>query len=206
MAFQAKIDMAKSYDINSGDSRLITKTLNRMLKDDKNKDYKDQIYYALAEVALKDNNTEQAIEYLTLSVSSSTNNQYQKASSALKLADIYFSIPEYEKAQAYYDTTVSFMPKDFPDYDKIKAKTGVLSKLVQDLITIQTEDSLQRVASMSDADRNAVVDNLIKEYQEEQERIRQQKELEEALKNQAANNQFAPASGPGRARRKMVLL
>ncbi len=192
MAFQAKINMAKSYDINSGDSRLITKTLNRMLKDDKNKDYKDQIYYALAEVALKDNNTEKAIEYLKLSVSSSTTNQYQKAASALALADIYFRIPEYENAQAYYDTTAMFMPKDFPNYDKIKAKTSVLSKLVQDLIVIQNEDSLQRVASMSEAERNSLIDKIISEYKAEQEKLREAKELAEALKNQAANSQFAP--------------
>ena len=59
MAFQAKINMAKSYDASSGDSKSLIKFLTKMIKDEKNKDYLDQIYFALAEVALKDNDLPQ---------------------------------------------------------------------------------------------------------------------------------------------------
>ena len=52
MAFNASINLARSYDTRYGDdSKDIVKQLNKMLKEDKNLEFRDQIYFALAEVA-----------------------------------------------------------------------------------------------------------------------------------------------------------
>jgi tetratricopeptide (TPR) repeat protein len=202
MAFQARINLAKSYDVNSGDRQQITKILTKMLKDDKNVDYKDQIYYALADVALRDYDTAAAVNYFRLSVSSSVKNNYQRATSALTLADIYFAEPEYENAQAYYDTAMMTIPKDYPKYNEIEKKTKVLTDLVVNLITIQHQDSLQRLVSMSEKDRNAVIDKIIAAYAEEQQRIAEQKKLEQQLTIQeqavsgaGSGNQGIPVGG-----------
>jgi tetratricopeptide (TPR) repeat protein len=194
MAFQAKINLAKSYDVNSGDRQQITKILTKMLKDDKNVDYKDQIYYALADVALRDHDTAGAVNYFRLSVSSSVKNNYQRATSALTLADLYFAKPEYENAQAYYDTAMMTIPKDYPKYAEIEKKTKILTDLVVNLITIQHEDSLQRVANMDEKDRNAVIDKIITAYVDEQQRILAQKKLEQELTIQ---EQAVSGAGPG---------
>ncbi len=196
MAFQAKINMARSYDASTGDSKMIVKTLNKMLKDDKNKDFKDQIYFALSEVALKDHDTLLAINYLKKSVTTSTIDNYQKAKSSLTLADIYFSLPKYEPAQAYYDTAVMFIPTDYPNYDAIKARTNVLSDLVDNLITIQLQDSLQRLVNMSESDRNAVIDNLIEIYQAEQARLEEEAKLQKSLEAQQQVSGTFAGSGP----------
>lgn len=202
MAFQARINLAKSYDVNSGDRQQITRILTKMLKDDKNVDYKDQIYYALADVALRDRDTVSAIKYFRLSVSSSVKNNYQRATSALTLADLYFEVPLYEDAQAYYDTAMMTIPTDYPNYSQIQKKTKTLTDLVENLITIQTQDSLQRLVNMGEHDRNAVIDKIIKAYAEEQERLAEQKKLEQALTIQeqavsgvGAGNQGLPAGG-----------
>jgi tetratricopeptide (TPR) repeat protein len=197
MAFQAKINLAKSFDASTGDRKQITKILTRMLKDDKNKDYKDQIYFALSDVAMRDQDTAMAIDYLKLSVSSSVNNNYQRTKSSLTLADLYFEMPSYENAQAYYDTAMMALPKDYPDYEDIDRKTRVLNELVESLITIQHQDSLQRLANMSDAERNIIIDKLIAAYQEEQEKIREQQILEQALVVQEQATSFS--GGPGGA-------
>lgn len=202
MAFQAKINLAKSYDVNSGDRQQITKILTKMLKDDKNVDYKDQIYFALADVALRDHDTAAAVNYFRLSVSSSVKNNYQRATSALTLADLYFAEPEYENAQAYYDTAMMTIPKDYPKYAEIEKKTKILTDLVVNLITIQHEDSLQRLVNMDEKDRNAVIDKIITAYAEEQQRIAEQKKLEQELTIQeqavsgvGAGNQGLPVGG-----------
>jgi tetratricopeptide (TPR) repeat protein len=196
MAFQAKLNMARSFDASSGDSRDIIKILNKMLKDEKNKDYKDQIYYALAEVSLKENDTPLAIDYLRQSVSTSTNNNYQKAKSALKIADIYFAMPKYEEAQAYYDTAMMFIPKDYPDYTTISSKTNVLNELASNLLTIQREDSLQRLVNMPEADRNAVIDRIIQDYIAEQQRLAELEAIQREINQQQNVSAFnAPASG-----------
>jgi tetratricopeptide (TPR) repeat protein len=197
MAFQSKLNMARSFDANSGDSREIVKILNKMLKDDKNKDYKDQIYYALSEVAMKQQDTALAVENLRLSVATSTKNNYQKAKSSLMIADIYFGFPNYEKAQAYYDTAMMFIPKDYPNYTGIAAKTKVLSELVENLVMIQRQDSLQRVAGMSVTDRNAVISNLISEYLLEQQRIAEEERIQLEIDKQENISAYNGPAGTG---------
>ncbi len=87
-----------------------------MLKDSKNIEYKDQIYFALGNIAMEEGDREQAIEYYQLSVSTSVQNQYQKGFSSLTLAEIYYEEPDYILSAAYYDSAVSFLNKDYPGY------------------------------------------------------------------------------------------
>jgi tetratricopeptide (TPR) repeat protein len=195
MAFQAKINLAKSFDTQSGDRKQITKVLTRMLKDDKNKDYKDQVYFALSEVAMRDHDTVMAIDYLKLSVSSSVNNNYQLATSALTLADLYFDMPSYEHAGAYYDTAMMALPADYPNYAEIDRKTKTLNDLVTSLITIQRQDSLQRLVAMPESERNVILANLIAIYVEEQEKLAEQQKLEQQLTVQEQATSFS--GGPG---------
>ena len=161
MDFNARMNMARCYE--GGDSRVVIKQLKKMLKSIKNEEYQDQIYYALAEIALKENDKPLAIKYLKLSVAKSINNEKQKAFSALKLAEIYFDEERYLNAQSYYDSTMLFLPKDYPDYRKLKYRKDVLTELVNNLIVIQTEDSLQTLANMSERKRNSTIDKYIKD-------------------------------------------
>lgn len=171
--------MAQCYDEGTGDSKNINKVLHKMVKDFKNKEFLDQIYYALAEVALKDGNVESGIEYLRLSVSSSTKDNYQKSTSALQLADIYFDRNAYADAQAYYDTAVSALPEDYPNYRIIKNKATVLTDMVMHAQTITLQDSLQKMARMDTVELYAMIDGLIDDYIEEKER--KQEELESGI-------------------------
>ena len=72
VAFHARVFAAQCYDSRKGSSAFIVKELEKMLKDKKNDDYKDEIYYALANIAFKENKEEKGIEYLLLSAKHST--------------------------------------------------------------------------------------------------------------------------------------
>lgn len=178
MEFNAKICLAQCYDIKSGNRDYIIKKLNRMLKDDKNKELQDQIYYSLAQISLRDGDTSSTIKHLQKSVSVSKKNNYQKAISSLQLADIYFSRPDYPKSQAYYDSTMQFLPKDYASYKELQKKTSTLTDLVTNLNIINLQDSLQKLASMPEKERNAIFDEIINQLiaeellkkQEEQDR------------------------------------
>ncbi len=179
MEFNAKINLAQCYTSKSTEREFIVKKLGKMLKDEKNKDYLDQIYYALAQISLTDKDSIHAIEYLGKSVSTSKTNNYQKAISALQLADIYFSFPNYPKAQAYYDSTMQFLPKDFANYNIIKKKTETLTDLVQQLQLISREDSLQALAAMPEELRNAVIERLVANYIAEEVKKKQDAQLKQ---------------------------
>ncbi len=182
MEFNAKINLAQCYNVQSGNREYIIKKLTKMLKDDKNKDYQDQIYFALAHIAIKDSDTAHAIEFFRKSVSTSHSNNYQKAISSLELADIFFGTRDYIKSQSYYDSTLQFLPKDYAGYKELSKKTMTLTDLVRNLQVIQRQDSLQKLAAMPEDQRNKIIDQIIakliaeeqKKLQEEQRRIESQ--------------------------------
>lgn len=188
MAFHCKVFSAQCYDASHGSSNNIVKELEKMLKDKKNDDYRDEIYYALANISLKEGNEKQGIEYLKLSAYYSTTNNYQKAITYLELAEIFFSKAQYQKSQGYYDTAMMVLPNDFPNFEKIKERHGVLTELVKNLLVVELQDSLQNLASMTEADRNAAIDKLIQDYIREEE-LRKQREREKLAVNINANQQ-----------------
>lgn len=201
MEFNAKINLAQCYTANSTDRDFIVKKLKKMLKDEKNKEYQDQIFYALAQISLTDKDTAQAVSYLRQSVSTSKSNNYQRSISALQLADIYFSYPDYTRAQAYYDSTMQFLPQDFPNYNLIKKKTETLTDLVTQLETIKKEDSLQALAKMPEDQRNKIIDKLIAQYVAQEVKKQQEEQFKmqnQALVNQEDKSSSSPTATQGR--------
>ena len=156
-----------------------------MVKDEKNKEYLDQIYFALANLELNEGNLEAGKEYLKLSAASSVGNQDQQSQSYLQLGDIYFAEPEYFMAFAYYDSCVKVLPRDYSEYDLLVDKRDNLRDLVQHYKVIEEEDSLQTLVNMSEDERNELIDGLIEAYIEKKEDEADAKEQETLL---ALNN------------------
>lgn len=167
LSFNTRINLAKCYSVGGKD---IIPQLEKMLKDKKNENYLDQIHYAIAEIETKKGNTNRAREELALSVATSVDNNYQKSLSSLILADYLFEDQLYEPSQAYYDTALQVLPKDYPNYQQIQKKGEILTNLVSNLLVVRNQDSLQNVAKMSESQRTALINKLIKEVIDEERR------------------------------------
>lgn len=174
MEFSARMHLATNYDGSRSARNSILKELGKMLEEKKNEDYRDQIYYALSEIDRIDGDVAGQKENLAKSVAAYTNNDYQRTFSAVALADIYFGEENYMDAQAYYDTATISIPKNYPDYDLIIKKSGVLRDLTDKIKEIQLQDSLQRIAKMSEGERNSWVQRMIAAYTEEERRAQQE--------------------------------
>ena len=194
MAFNARINLAMVYNANSSDKKLIVKELEKMLRDMKNSDFKDQIYYALADIALKEKNDTLGISHLRKSVATSLSNDYQRSTSSLRLADLYYLRKDYRNARLYYDTTLMSLPKDFPDAEALGKKTEVLSRLVENLQLIHVQDSLQHLAALPEAERNAIIDKAIADFVKKEEEARKREE----------EQRLAEMVGPGLNARQIV--
>ena len=190
MTFEAKMKLAKCYDSN--DTAVVMKMLRSMLKDTKNHDFKDRIYYAMADVSLSEGNEEEGVKYLRRSVASSTNNNIQKVKSSLEAADILFGNSDYILSQAYYDTAVMTMDRSYPHYDSLLNLSVMLTDLVSNLTEYETQDSLLRLSEMDTIQLYAVIDNIIEEYKEEQKRLEEQRLLEEQIAMNGGNNNNEP--------------
>jgi len=198
MEFYTRIQMAMAYSVGAGDADAVRKELLKMLKDEKYLEFQDQIYYALGEMSYSGHDTPQALDYFTLSTQVSEGNDYQKATSFLRLGEIYFLQPEYEKAQANYDSCVTYMPNDYPDGEDIRILASNLKDLVKQILIIQNQDSLQMVAKMDSDERDDLIADIIAKRVQDEE----QKQLEEQMKTEAAAGSGGvaasdPGGGPG---------
>jgi tetratricopeptide (TPR) repeat protein len=177
-AFQANLGLISTIAANDKEGlRVPKKYLKKMLKDDKNIDYQDQIYFELAKIAMLEGLTTEAIKYYQLSARKSVSNSDQKASSYLALAKLFFGRKEYTAAQNYFDSTVTFISELHPEYEKINAQHLVLTDLIENLVLIETQDSLLKLSELSKEQLDKKIDAILKTKQEEAER----KKLEEEL-------------------------
>lgn len=189
MAFNARLNRARCYDSSSaGSGDSVLKELLKMEKDPKNKDFLDQIYFSLAGLKKNEGKQEEQIEYLNLSIQSSAGNQNQKALSYLELAKIAYDKPDYKLAQSYYDSTISNMGKDYPDYSEILSLRNSLTKLVKFIRTIEFEDSLQQLSRLSPADQMKKIDEIIAAEEARKRQVEQ-----EAKSKEQANQIFDPS-------------
>lgn len=182
MIFTARIKRA----FMGGDDKL-RKDLMKMLRDVKNSEFKDQIYYALAEMELQNGNKPLAKEYLTQSAFYSTTNTRQKGMAYEKLGNLSFAERNYVFAQKYYDSCATVINDEYPNADGVRNKAAKLSDLVKAVETAEFEDSVQKIAKLSEKDREDFVKNVIKKIKSDEE-IRKKKEAERLRELQANQN------------------
>ena len=190
MSFNARLK--KAFLGNDDKTR---KSLNKMLKDAKNAEFKDQIYYALAGIELKEQNELKGVEYLHLCAFYSTSNTRQKGMAYEKLGNMNFSKRNYVSAQKYYDSCATVIDDNYPNAEAIRNKANDLASLVVAVETVQYEDSVQRIALLNDKDRVSFIKDLIKKIKEAEER-RKIREAERLRELQANENLFVQ-SGSG---------
>ena len=179
MVFESRMNMAK---VGTADNAAeLYKMMNKMLRDSNNEDYRDRIYYAMAELALREGDETKAVRYLRKSVAAYKDNQIQRMMSSLKVATILFEDSEYELAQAYYDTAVTSMDRTYEGYDSIMNISQTLNELVMYASVVRDQDSLLRVAAMDSVSRNILIDKIIAQVIEQEEMEKAQREYEEQL-------------------------
>jgi tetratricopeptide (TPR) repeat protein len=186
MAFNAQINRALAYEQGFGQAEDIENELTKMLRDDKNAEYQDQLYYALGNLAIKEGNEEKALEYYTRSIEVNKENDQQKARSYLTLANFYYAKPDYPHAQAYYDSAVSYLNPDYPGYDELFTKSKSLTRLVTEINTVKLADSVLMLAALPKDELNHRIDAMI-ENERKKEELARLKQNEEQLDQQFGN-------------------
>lgn len=194
MRFKAKIKTALAA---TGGTEDIVKELQKMLKDGKNLEYKDQIYYALAEIDVKKDDIPNAKINYTESVLWSISNDLQKGISYLALADIHFEERDYLSAQKYYDSCVQVLPKEHPDYEMLQNKALGLADLVFHYETVTFQDSVQTISRMSDKERQKFLEKTSKQLIAEREKKKIEAEQRLLQQQDRINQQQQQQQGNG---------
>ncbi len=185
MEFNCKLNMAQnSWASGVGSAREARASLEKMLKEEKNAEFKDQIYFSLAMIAFKEGDRPEGVRNLELALKHSAGNADQQAEAYMTLADLYFEDEEYVQAKSYYDSTLQVLPEADGRYKRVKGMSENLTDIAKNLKIILLQDSLLRIGEMSPAEQEALALEIKKKRDEE----RRQALIEKA--NRAANQKF----------------
>ena len=179
--FNARIQQATF--VNSTNKQKVLSDLEKMSRNTKNKEYLDQIFFAIGNIYLNEGDTAKTIDTYKKAIEKSTRNDYDKAIVQIALGDIYFARKKYILAQPCYSEALSAIGKKHEIYPKIELRSTVLDELVVYVEAVQQQDSLQNLARMPEDERLTVIKKTIKDLKkkEEQERKDAQREANSSL-------------------------
>lgn len=161
----------------------VIKQLRRMARSDKNKDYLDQVYYALGNVYLAAGDTATALSAYEKGRNKSESARVEKAVLLLRMASIYWEKGRYDRAQTCYNEALGMIDKKYPDFDLVTQRSEVLDQLVPFTKIVMEQDSLQALVAMPEKERMRVVDEAIEVY-------KRRKKEEERLKREQTGSQY----------------
>ena len=188
--FNARIAMTEV--MSGGQWKKMVSRLKRMAASDKNKEYLDQVYYAIGNIYLAQNDTAKAISAYERGAAKATRSGIEKGVLLLKLGDIYWEMERYNDAQRCYGEAIGLLDKERKDYEELSHRSKVLDQLVPYTDAVHLQDSLQTLAKMDDKDRNAAIDRTIAELKrkekEERDRLAEQNAQETMQQNGGGNN------------------
>lgn len=188
--FNARIAMTEV--MSGGQWKKMVSRLKRMAASDKNKEYLDQVYYAIGNIYLAQNDTAKAISAYERGAAKATRSGIEKGVLLLKLGDIYWEMERYNDAQRCYGEAIGLLDKERKDYEELSHRSKVLDQLVPYTDAVHLQDSLQTLAKMDEKDRNAAIDRTIAELKrkekEERDRLAEQNAQETMQRNGGGNN------------------
>ncbi len=155
MTFQARINTALALRQGDGETE---RKLYKMLRDSRNEEFRDRIYYALGVLEEKKGDEVKAVEMFWKSVRASVNNEKQEGMAFLKLGDYYFKERDYINACHCYDSCLYAMKAEDKEYVRLQARLADLTALTACLKTIQLQDSLLWLAGLPEAERKRLAD------------------------------------------------
>jgi outer membrane protein assembly factor BamD (BamD/ComL family) len=143
-----------------------------MAKKEKYQGYRDLIYYAAAELEIRQNNFKKAADLLQKSISFNEGNNLQKSKSYFLLSETQYKQKSYIAASNSHDSlTISLLNQE--NQNTVLFKKDPLKKIALSLSSINREDSLQKIALMPATERDLYLKTLLK-------RLRKEKGIKEA--------------------------
>lgn len=182
--FNARIKQSavfQGYDIAKE-----VRSLRAMTRYDRNKDYLDQIYYAIGNLYLTREDTVKAIENYVKAAEKSTRNGIDKAISQLTLGGVYFAQHRYDLAQPCYAEAIPHLSEDYPNYKKLKHRSDVLDELAVYAQNVTLQDSLLRLSKMSEKEVKEIIKKIIDELKKKEKEERENAAREEYMAKQDA--------------------
>lgn len=189
MAFNANLKKTQSYQ--GKDYEKMIKDVTKLASNERNYEYLDQLYTAIAKLYQRNGKTTKAIEYYQLAIEKSTRNGMDKAEALLSLGQLYINNKEYVKAQPLINEAVPILPSSYSNYRSWRTISENLNELALHHNRIVLEDSLQKLAQLPEIERIKRIQEVIKVEQEAQEKLKEKIDKEAKQQEERERNAFS---------------
>jgi outer membrane protein assembly factor BamD (BamD/ComL family) len=171
---------------NRADSVAVQKAVDellRMARKDRYTSYRHIIFYTAAQIELERKQLPAAKQLLWKSATSATElMQIEDRSKAfMLLGDLAFADREYQEAKSYYDS-ININDPGIKDPAALDKRKLVLNRIVEQLDVIDREDSLQRIAAMSESERTTLLKKMLRKLRKAQG-LKEEEEKEQPAQN-----------------------
>jgi outer membrane protein assembly factor BamD (BamD/ComL family) len=153
------------------DEKLVAQNIaamESMARKERYADYRDIIYYTAAQIELENNNRPAGINFLIKCTKNALPGSSIRDKAFVQLGSLEFFDKKYRAARNYYDSVNVASADDIDSFQVFSDRKKALDKIVTELNIIQLQDSLQRIAAMSPADRDAYIKKLVKLLRKQQ--------------------------------------
>ena len=192
--FNARIKRSEVF--TGGNIASEVRSLKSMTRYERNREFLDQIYYAIGNLYLSRKDTAEAKKYYLLAVEKSTRNGIDKALAQLALGNIYFAEQDYVEAQPCYSQAVPMLPDTYPDYANLKKRSDVLDELGVYAGNVELQDSLLALSKLSPEEQRKVAERLVEELKKKEKEEAAAAAREEFMANRQESNLTDNTSAP----------
>jgi outer membrane protein assembly factor BamD (BamD/ComL family) len=142
--------------------------LQRMARKELYAPYLDIIFYAAGEMELERNNYTGAKVYFKKSIAHSNSQSSMRDEAFLKLGWLSLDEKKYPEAKHEYDSINTNNPLISDSLQLLLDRKQALNHVVPQILIIERQDSLQRIASMTEEERNAFIKKMIRAIRKQQ--------------------------------------
>ena len=186
LAFNARIAMTEV--MAPGNTKKTISRLRRMAASDNNKDYLDQVYYAMGNVYLLDKDTTNAISAYEKGNEKSTRNGVEKGVLLLRLGDLYWDKEKFGDAQRCYGSAIGMLDKERDDYEELSRRSKILDELAPFTDAIHLQDSLLELSEMPEKERLEAIDRVIEALKKKEKEEKKAQDEAAVAQAQQRNN------------------
>lgn len=165
----AAIELAKNASTDSTSTTVLNK-LQSLIQDRENRPYLDELYYQTGFLYQQKDSINLALENYNKSLRAKNGGDKQRTYTYEKLGNLYFKDSEYQYASAYYDSVLQ-ISQDSLDLRirRIKRKFKNLASLIEFEKTVAINDSILKIANLSEDAQKQFFKNYIEKLKETDE-------------------------------------
>ena len=162
LVINSKINTINNAYLKTNNFNLVEKEYVRLIKDRKNQEYLDQLYFNLGTTAYKADDPIKAKKYLQEALANNNKNSVILSEIYYTLSNISYDDKEYGLSKKYCDSTLAIIqPKDLR-IPAIKSKSDNLAEIEYFEDIVSKNDSLIVLSSFDEQQKRAYVKNQVK--------------------------------------------